>query len=66
MDNHTELLKQIKRDIDKALRLAEVEEYKVKDHRSVTRLQAKAHNYENLKVLLKTISKNISFHSDLY
>lgn len=59
MDEDKELLRQIKRDIDKALRLAEAEEEKVKWHRLSTRDKAKAHNYDNIKLLLKTISRSI-------
>lgn len=71
MDDHkelmsTELLQQIKKDIDEALYLAELEEYKVKDYRTNTRIEAMARNYINIKTLLKTISKNISTCSDIY
>ena len=59
MDEDKELLRQIKRDIDNALRLAEAEEEKVKWHRLSTRGKAKAHNYDNIKLLLKTISRSI-------
>lgn len=59
MDEDKELLRQIKRNIDEALRLADIEEDKVKDHRRATRLKAKAHNYDNIKLLLKTISRSI-------
>lgn len=59
MDEDKELLRQIKRNIDEALRLADIEEDKVKDHRTETRLRAKALNYDNIKPLLKTISRSI-------
>ena len=59
MDEDKELLRQIKRNIDEALRLADIEEDKVKDHRTGTRLKSKALNYDNIKPLLKTISRSI-------
>ena len=59
MDEDKEFLRQIKRDIDNALRLADIEEDKVKDHRTSTRLKAKALNYDNINPLLKTISRSI-------
>ena len=59
MDEDKELLRLIKRNIDEALRLADIEEDKVKDHRRAIRLKAKAHNYDNIKLLLKTISRSI-------
>lgn len=59
MDEDKELLRLIKRNIDEALRLADIEEDKVKDHRTETRLRAKALNYDNIKPLLKTTSRSI-------
>lgn len=59
MDNNEELLRLIKQSIDKALRLAQIEEDKVKDFRLSIRLKAKAHNYDNIKLLLKMISRSI-------
>lgn len=59
MDEDKELLRQIKRDIDNVLRLAEAEEEKVKWHRLSTRDKAKARNYDNIKPLLKKISGSI-------
>ncbi len=59
MDEDKESLRQIKRDIDNALRLADAEEEKVKWHRLSIRDKAKARNYDNIKPLLKMISRSI-------
>lgn len=64
MDDNEELLRQIKTAIDKALRLAEAEEEKVKWYRLTIRDKAKARNYDNIKSLLKTISRNIELNTE--
>lgn len=64
MDDDRELLRLIKVNIDKALRLAEAEEEKVKWHRLSIRDKAKARNYDNIKSLLKTISRNIELNTE--
>lgn len=64
MDDDRELLRLIKINIDKALRLAEAEEEKVKWHRLSTRDKIKARNYDNIKSLLKTISRNIELNTE--
>ncbi len=64
MDNDRELLRLIKVNIDKALRLAEAEEEKVKWYRLSIRDKAKARNYDNIKSLLKTISRNIELNTE--
>lgn len=64
MDDNEELLRQIKTAIDKALRLAEAEEEKVKWYRLPIRDKAKARNYDNIKSLLKTISRNIELNTE--
>ena len=64
MDDDRELLRLIKVNIDKALRLAEAEEEKVKWYRLSTRDKAKARNYDNIKSLLKTISRNIELNTE--
>lgn len=63
MDDNEELLKLIKVNIDKALRLAEAEEEKVKWHRLSIRDKAKARNYDKIKSLLKTISRDIELNT---
>lgn len=64
MDDNEELLKLIKVNIDKALRLAETEEEKVKWHRLSIRDKAKARNYDKIKSLLKTISRDIELNTE--
>nr|DAY20047.1 MAG TPA: hypothetical protein [Crassvirales sp.] len=64
MDDDRELLRLIKVNIDKALRLAEAEEEKVKWYRLSIRDKAKARNYDNIKSLLKTISRNIELNTE--
>lgn len=64
MDDNEELLRQIKTAIDKALRLAEAEEEKVKWYRLPIRDKVKARNYDNIKSLLKTISRNIELNTE--
>lgn len=64
MDDNEELLKLIKVKIDKALRLAEAEEEKVKWHRLSIRDKAKARNYDKIKSLLKTISRDIELNTE--
>lgn len=64
MDDNEELLKLIKVNIDKALRLAEAEEEKVKWHRLSIRDKAKARNYDKIKSLLKTISRDIKLNTE--
>lgn len=64
MDDNEELLKLIKVNIDKALRLAEAEEEKVKWHRLSIRDKAKARNYDKIKSLLKTISRDIELNTE--
>lgn len=64
MDNDRELLRLIKVTIDKALRLAEAEEEKVKWYRLSIRDKAKARNYDNIKFLLKVISRNIELNTE--
>ena len=64
MDDNEELLKLIKVKIDKALRLAEAEEEKVKWHRLSIKDKAKARNYDKIKSLLKTISRDIELNTE--
>lgn len=64
MDDNEELLKLIKVNIDKALRLAEAEEEKLKWHRLSIRDKAKARNYDKIKSLLKTISRDIELNTE--
>lgn len=64
MNEDRELLGQIKASIDKALKLAEAEEEKVKWYRLSIRDKAKARNYDNIKSLLKTISRNIELNTE--
>lgn len=64
MDDDRELLRTIKVNIDKALKLAEAKEEKVKWHRLSIRDKAKARNYDNIKSLLKTISRNIELNTE--
>lgn len=64
MDDDRELLRLIKVNIDKALRLAEAEEEKIKWYRLSIRDKAKARNYDNIKSLLKTISRNIELNTE--
>lgn len=64
MDDDRELLRLIKVNIDKALRLAEAEEEKVKWYRLSIRDKAKTRNYDNIKSLLKTISRNIELNTE--
>ena len=59
MNEDRELLWQIKESIDKALKLAQAEEEKVKWHRLSIRDKVKAHNYDSIKLLLKMISRSI-------
>ena len=64
MDDDRELLRLIKVNINKVLRLAEAEEEKVKWYRLSIRDKAKARNYDNIKSLLKTISRNIELNTE--